>query len=491
MQTVMKTSILCVFAMCVLWIAPAGASPPMQDVFKVETGLEKQSGDESQSDVSEETESVLRIPELEKVVDPDEYILGPYDYLLINLIGTESRSFFVAVLPEGDVFLPGVGAIHADGFTINEFRERLIDTFGRFFKNVEIFCYLKTPRKYRVFVTGEVNAPGAVDVYAVERLSDAIERAGDIMSHGSSRFVTVIRGADTLAFDLLRFYVEGNFENNPFLSSGDRIHVPVSAWHTVVTSGVVKTGSYEIIPGETIEDLIKLAGGFTASASRDSVLLTRWNGIEGFVTMTVPANRFDMELRDLDEISGFDRREGSRRVFVLGAVKRKGRFYLGENESVAELLVRAGGFTEYADLDSVYVVRANGERLKFNLRELLLPRIGVNITLVDGDVLEVLSIQQNVSIGGEVQAPGQFSFRSDWTVAQYVGMAGGPTEAGSINRVVIISPDGSLRKGGQNDYPGRGDVIIVKRSRSRILGEFFSGLIRLGTVVVSIIVLTK
>ena len=207
--------------------------------------------------------------------------------------------------------------------------------------------------------------------------------------------------------------------------------------------------------------------------------------------MTVPANRFDMELRDLDEISGFDRREGSRRVFVLGAVKRKGRFYLGENESVAELLVRAGGFTEYADLDSVYVVRANGERLKFNLRELLLPRIGVNITLVDGDVLEVLSIQQNVSVGGEVQAPGQFSFRSDWTVAQYVGMAGGPTEAGSINRVVIISPDGSSRKGGQSDYPGRGDVIIVKRSHTRIFGEFFSGLIRLGTVVLSIIVLTK
>lgn len=487
----MKLSLLCVFALCVTWIAQAGAYPLMQDVYKVETGLKKQTGDDSQRDLSEETEAVLRIPELEKVVDPDEYILGPYDYLLINIIGTESRSFFVAVLPEGDVFLPDVGAIHADGFTITEFKERLGVTFNRFFKNVEIFCYLKTPRKYRVFVTGEVNAAGPVDVYAVERLSDAIARAGDIMSHGSSRFVKVMRGADTLTFDLLRFYVEGDFTNNPFLSSGDRIHVPVSEWHVVITNGVPKPGSYEIMPGEAVGDLIALAGGFMASASRDSVLVARWYGDAGYATMTVPAARFDMELRDLDEISIFDRRAGSRRVFVLGAVRRSGRFYLGEDEGVSELLVRAGGFTEYADLDSVYVVRADGARLKLGLRELLTKRGDANITLGDGDVLEVLSIYQKVSVGGEVRSPGQFPFRSAWTVAQYVGMAGGPSDEGSINRVEIISPDGSSRKCGQSDYPGPGDVVIVKRSRTRLIGEFFSGVIRLGTVVVSIIVLTR
>jgi protein involved in polysaccharide export with SLBB domain len=491
MRTVMKCMFLCMLAMCMTWAARAGASPLMQDVFKVETGLDEKAGDERQADVSEETESVLRIPELEKVVDPDEYILGPYDYLIINVIGTESRSYYVAVLPEGTVFFPGVGAIHADGLTINEFKERLRDAFSRFFKNVEIFCYLKTPRKYRVFVTGEVNNAGPVDVYAVERLSDAIARAGDIMSHGSSRFVTITRGADTLTFDLLRFYVEGDFTNNPFLSSGDRIHVPVSKWHAVISNGVPKPGSYEIKPGETVADLILLAGGFTSSASRDSVLVTRWLGSEGYETMTVPAARFDMELRDLDEIGVFDRRAGNRRVFVLGAVRRTGRFYLGGDEGAAELLVRAGGFTEYADLDSVYVVRADGERLKLGLRELLDRRGAGNIRLRDGDVLEVLSIYQRVSVGGEVRLPGQFPFRSDWTVAQYVGMAGGPTDEGSIDRVEIISPDGSSRSGGKGDYPIPGDVIIVKRSRTRILAEFLSGVVRLGTVVVTIIVLTR
>lgn len=478
-------------AICVMWTARSGAFPLMQDVYKVETGLESTSGDESQSDVSEETEAVVGIPELEKVVDPDEYTLGPYDYLIVNVVGTESRSFFVVVLPEGNVFFPGVGAVYADGLTINEFRARLDDAFAAVFKNVEIFCHLKTPRKYRVFVTGEVNAPGPVDVYAVERLSDAIARAGDIMSHGSSRFVTVARDADTLTFDLLRFYTDGDFSNNPFLRGGDRIHVPVSQWHAVITNGVAKAGAYEIKPGETIRDLIALAGGFTSSSSRDSVLLARWYGDEGYATMTVPADRFDLALRDLDEVSVFDRRAGNRRVFVLGAVKRSGRFYLGRDEGAAELVVRAGGFTEYADLDSVYVVRADGARLKIGLRALLAERDDANINLEDGDVLEVLSIYQNVSVGGEVKAPGQFPFRSDWTVAQYIGMAGGPTDEGSIDRVKIISPDGTSRNGGQGDYPRPGDVVIVRRSRTRLLAEFFGGMIRLGTVVVSIIVLTR
>jgi protein involved in polysaccharide export with SLBB domain len=463
----------------------------MQDVFKVETGIDDRAGAESQGEIAEETESVLPIPELEKVVDPDVYILGPYDYLVINVIGTESRSFFVAVLPEGDVFLPGVGAVHADGLTITEFRERLAETFDRFFKNVEIFCYLKTPRRYRVFVTGEVNSPGPVNVYAVERLSDAIERAGDIMGHGSSRFVTVVRGADTLTFDLLRFYVEGDYTNNPFLSNGDRIHVPVADWHAAVMSGVQKPSAFEIIPGETIADIIHLAGGFDPKASPDSVMLTRLGRDGHYMTMTVPAERFDMELRDLDEIHGFDLLAGSRRVFVRGKINRPGRYYLGGGEGVAELIVRAGGLTPQADLEQAIVVRSSGEREWLDLRKHLRPGGRSNMRLDDGDVLEIIPLYENVVVGGEVKAPGAFAFRSDWTVAQYCGMAGGPTEDGSVDRVLIISPDGTVRKGGMDDHPGRGDLIIVKRSRYSILGELFSGLIRLSTIVVSILILTQ
>ncbi|MCK4236053.1 MAG: SLBB domain-containing protein, partial [Candidatus Krumholzibacteria bacterium] len=108
----------------------------------------------------------------------------------------------------------------------------------------------------------------------------------------------------------------------------------------------------------------------------------------------------------------------------------------------------------------------------------------------DGDILNVPAIYQAVAVGGEVQEPGKFPYQSDWTVIQYIGLAGGPTQDGSVSRVVIYSPDGTSRNVGKDTRPNRGDVIIVKRSKRKILGEFFSGLVRLGTVVISIIVLT-
>ncbi len=493
MYTRMRRTILSALFACVMSVVMgSNAARAAQDIFSVGTDVELESAEEVRGERTVgEDRYRFTLPELEQVVNPDEYILGPYDQLIINLVGPEPRSFSVLVLPEGDVFLPGVGAIHADGLTLSEFRKNLSRTFSRYFKNIELFCYLKTPRRFRVFVTGEVGAPGPVEVSSIERLSDAIQRAGNISGIGSSRFVKVERGEETLTFDILRFRLEGDFDNNPFLRSGDRIHVPVGQRYAVISGDVRKPGSYEIKPGETIEDLIALAGGFNTVASRDSVLLTRWDGSAGFTTRTVPADEFDEQLSDLDEISVIDRLAGSRRVFVFGAVKRKGRFYLGPEEGLSELLVRTGGFEDYAALDSAFVERKDGARLRVDIRDVLRPGSEFDIPLDDGDILEIPSLYQNVAVGGEVQEPGQFPYRNDWTVAHYVGLAGGPTLEGSIDRAIIVSPDGTSRKVGKDDRPERGDIIIVKRSRYRLLGEFLSGVIRLGTVVVTIIVLAK
>jgi hypothetical protein len=48
-----------------------------------------------------------------------------------------------------------------------------------------------------------------------------------------------------------------------------------------------------------------------------------------------------------------------------------------------------------------------------------------------------------------------------------------------------------MRDADKNTRPNRGDVIIVKKSKVRLAAEFFSGVIRLGTVVISIIVLSQ
>lgn len=431
------------------------------------------------------------LPLLEGAVDPGRYILGPYDRLLINLVGPEPRSFSLVVLPEGDVFLPGIGAIRADGLSLTEFRDALTEKVNEYFKNIEVFCYLEVPGTFRVFVTGEVEAPGAVEASAVQRVSDAIESAGGIRASGSSRTVSVERNGDMFHVDMTRFRLLGDFEKNPFLRSGDRIHVPVGGLHATIRGPVKRPGYYEIVPGESVRDLLDLAGGFRSDAVVDSVLVGRTDGRGLIRTFTVAFSRFGIELEDRDEIGIYNLEGNKRRVYVFGAFESPGRYYLSPGEHLSELLARVGKIDDMADLDNAALERKNGDIIELDLVDYLPPDPKKNLELEDGDALGMSLKDDRVRVGGEVQQPGEFQHMNDWTVAKYIGMAGGPTQDGSMNRIDIYSPGGVKRKAYADSRPNRGDVIVVKRSRSRIFGTLVSGVVQLGAVVITIIVLSQ
>lgn len=441
--------------------------------------------------VVEQQRSSYDIPKLERVIDPDQYILGPYDRLLVNIIGTESRTFAIVVLPEGYVFVPSVGAIKADGLTLTEFRKRLGEEINRFFKNVKLFCYLQEPRVFRVFVTGEVGRPGAVNVSAVKRVSDAVELAGSIKSEGSNRRVILYRGTDTLDVDILRYVIKGDFSSNLFLSNGDRIHVPIARQHAAIRGSVHKPMNYETLPHETVGDLIDIAGGFRAEAVRDRVLLTRVQEDGSVITMQVQSYEFDTVLKDRDEVNVIDGMTGTSRVFVFGATKQKGSYYITEGEGLRSLLGRVAIYNTDADLTTATLERETGELIRVNLKDFVPPSIAEDIPLIDGDILHIPTVDQTVSVGGQVQEPGKVRFVSNWTVAQYVGAAGGPTYEGSIDRIMVISKDGAAIQTGRDYYPNSGDVIIVKRNKTKIFNDIFGGLLGVGTLIISIVALTK
>ncbi|MET0414081.1 MAG: polysaccharide biosynthesis/export family protein [Polyangiaceae bacterium] len=78
------------------------------------------------------------------------------------------------------------------------------------------------------------------------------------------------------------------------------------------------------------------------------------------------------------------------RVSVMGEVKTAGRFELEHDESVLSAIARAGGLTEFADSDSIYVVRREPSllRIRFRLRDLAgQEATSSRFRLSDGDVI--------------------------------------------------------------------------------------------------------
>lgn len=79
-------------------------------------------------------------------------------------------------------------------------------------------------------------------------------------------------------------------------------------------------------------------------------------------------------------------------IGVLGEVKESGRFSVEYDEGVLSLLSRAGGLTEYADRNAIYVVRRKPAllRIRFRFRDLASPDpVSAGFRLTDGDVIVV------------------------------------------------------------------------------------------------------
>ena len=83
----------------------------------------------------------------------------------------------------------------------------------------------------------------------------------------------------------------------------------------------------------------------------------------------------------------------SRRVYVVGEVARPGAFPMLPNMTVLQALSTAGGFSQFAKLSAIYVLRTENGRqvtLPFNYKEVVRGgRPEQNITLKPGDTVVV------------------------------------------------------------------------------------------------------
>ena len=79
-------------------------------------------------------------------------------------------------------------------------------------------------------------------------------------------------------------------------------------------------------------------------------------------------------------------------VTLLGEVESPGQIELKANDTILDVLAKAGGLTEFADKKSIYVFRPKDShsRIRFNYNSLTtLPGYGINFRLKDGDIIIV------------------------------------------------------------------------------------------------------
>jgi polysaccharide export outer membrane protein len=129
----------------------------------------------------------------------------------------------------------------------------------------------------------------------------------------------------------------------------------------------------------------------------------------------------------------------SRRVAVLGAVKRPGILRLRSDVALLEGLSQLGGITEDADLRRAMFFR-DGALLPVSLERLFRQGdISQNVLLRADDVVFIPTIRDNkVYLIGEVRTPGVVSWSGEMSLLQALPLAGGLTDDARAQSVLLI-----------------------------------------------------
>ncbi len=449
-----------------------------------------------------EIDPLTALPEarsgLDAPINPDTYIVGPSDEFVLFLRGQANSEIRLRVLPEGTVMLPNVGPFPAAGLTITDFRNQLRKKLAAYYRNIDVECQLAQPRTFIVYVLGEVADPGAVMMRAPFKLESALGAAGGFAKFGSRRKVEVREKEKVVrTVDVDRFRLLGDTDQNPVLTEGQTVFVPPRGSYATVIGEVYRPGQYELVAGESLEDLVAMAGGRRSSAITDHVLLERQDRGENVSIERIPEDRFDsVQLTDLDvvvipEVTSYVSPDY---VMVFGGGGREGKFLIEEGEQLEAFVGRMVRYAESHDVTRAVIERANTEgEIRYIAVDLTDAFAGkpTGITLQHGDIINVPTTDASVYVTGEVTSPGEYPFLNGVPASRYISIAGGPREAGSSTSYYIFAVNGERRTGDRNSVVYRGETIMVRRKTSRVLSSVFFGLTSLTSLVLSIIAVSK
>ena len=164
----------------------------------------------------------------------------------------------------------------------------------------------------------------------------------------------------------------------------------------------------------------------------------------------------------------------ARSVMVMGEVRTPGKVTLpGTSMSLLEALALAGSPTQNAS-NEVLVMHPpkSGEKapdpITVNRRDLELGKVGRDITLQDGDIVNI-PIAKRFYISGFVKNPGSFVLDSGMTVSQAIILAGGLSDRGSDRRIKI----GRVVNGKSVDVDVEMDDKVLPNDEIKIRSRFF------------------
>jgi protein involved in polysaccharide export with SLBB domain len=439
---------------------------------------------------------------------PGDYIIRAGDEIQLTIWGSADANLRLTVDRSGNISVPRVGSIAVAGLHNADLPDAIRRRVGETFKNFQLTATLGQVRAIRVFVGGYAQHPGSIVVSGLSSVLHALMRAGGPSAAGSFRDIHLRRGGQEVGvFDLYDLLLQGNRNTDQLVQPDDIIFIGPVGTQVAVLGSVNQQAIYELKPGETLADVLRMAGGFNAVADRRRVAIERLadRNTGRVAELGLPAHARDaLDTGDLvlaysAVTVALPQGNQYEHVRVEGEVAHPGEYILPPGSHISDALRLAGGMTVAAypygtefsrdsvrraqqvnyeralrdletdmtknqanqrvssseELNAQNATAAANARLLERLRQirptgrvvLQLPPDATtlpDLALEDGDTVNIPNRGSSVGIFGSVFNAGNFVFDPGHTTEQYLAQAGGPTRGADKTSIFMLRANGSV-----------------------------------------------
>ncbi|MCS0404257.1 SLBB domain-containing protein [Vibrio diabolicus] len=294
---------------------------------------------------------------------PANYTVGAGDEIIVQLFGKENETHRLRVNRAGTINFPSLGPVNVAGMHFSDVRDSLTQRVKEQMIGVRSDISLGELRTMQVFVMGDAYKPGAYTVSALTTISQAIYYSGGFGESGALRDIQLKRDGKIIRkLDMYDLLLKGDASNDVRLLPDDVVLIG-SVNDTVSIDGEInRPAIYEVKAGETYQQLIQMAGGFTANAHVEQLEIKRYASHGAREALTLDFNKMQdrqSKVNNGDAIKILKKSEElTRYVQIEGDVRHPGYVEWRNGLRVADLFKSVdSAFNSTADVNYAVVVR--------------------------------------------------------------------------------------------------------------------------------------
>lgn len=306
--------------------------------------------------------------------------------------------------------------------------------------------------EHLIYIRGAVRKPGPYPIVPATALSDILAVAGGLARHANIQNIELTsalsgaghQNAGRSGKRRTRINLRDTQAETVILEPGDTLRVnqshPAIEDKSVVIMGALNyPGTYDLLPGDKLSDLLRRAGGLTTHAYPDGAIFSRKSARKA------EQERFRNVAYDLERS-------------VALAIKDSEKSPDMNQINMARQLA-----AELRNVQAVGRITVEADPAMLALEP------DLDILLQPGDMLYIPQRPLTVRVSGEVLSPAELQFRKDKKPKEYIDQAGSYTHNADQDRVFVVMPDGSAKplkiSYWQNDpvFIPPGATIVVPR----------------------------